>query len=62
MLSMKKDYFNPEDPYYRRKVFTKMHGGVYNTNLVTNVISPKDHTALLDLTKDEIKRNSKDLM
>ena len=50
MHSMKKDYFNPDDPYYRRKIFTRMHGGVYNTNLVTSVISPRDHSALMDLS------------
>ena len=59
---MKKDYFNPKDPFYHRKIFNKMHDGVYDTDLVMGVISPKDHTALLNRTHAEIKRNSKDLM
>jgi len=62
MLNKKKDYFNPEDPYYCRKVFNKMHSGVYNTDLVMSIISPKDHRDMMDRTRDEIKKNSKDLM
>ena len=39
-----------------------MHDGVYATDLVMDIISPKDHTDMLNRTHDEIKMNSKDLM
>ena len=39
-----------------------MHSGVYKTDLVMSIISPKDHRNMMDRTREEIKKNSKDLM
>jgi len=52
---MKKVYFNPGDPYYGRRIFSKMHGQVYDTSKVMNIISPRDHRGLSGKTRDEIK-------
>ena len=58
MLNMKKVYFNPDDPYYRRKEFNKMHQNVYDTKMVMNIISPRDHSGMKGLNNDDIKKSS----
>jgi hypothetical protein len=35
---------------------------VYNTDKVLGVISPRDHSAWLNISREEISRNSKEMM
>ena len=62
LKNRKRNFFNPEDPYFKRKIFSKMHKEVYATQLVLNIISPTNHAALLTSSHEQIKKNSKDLM
>jgi hypothetical protein len=62
MQNKKRNFYNPEDPYFRRKVFNKNCNGVYNTDKVLGIISPRDHTAWLKSSREEITRHSKDTM
>jgi len=39
----KPNVFNPDDPYYRRRVFKKQVAGVYPTEKVVGFIKPKNH-------------------
>ena len=62
MRNRKRNFFNPEDIYYRRKMFSKMHSGVYETDKVLDIISPLDHGDLMTCTHEQIRQNSKELM
>lgn len=62
MQNKKRNFYNPGDPYFKRKLFTKNCNGVYNTDKVLGVISPRDHSAWLNISREEISRNSKEMM
>ena len=62
MESRKRNFFNPQDPYFKRKIFNKNYNSVYNTNKVLSIISPKDHSAWMNQSIDQIKSTSKELM
>ena len=55
LRNRKRNFFNPEDPFFRRKIFNKRHSSVYNTDKVLGIISPTDHSSLLSASHDEIK-------
>ena len=59
---MKRNFFNPEDPYFKRKVFKKHYNGLYQTDKVLDIISPRNHAALMNSSREEIISNSKGLM
>lgn len=62
MQNKKRNFYNPIDPFFKRKVFSKQYGGVYDTDKVLGIISPRDHSAWMTASKEEIKFNSKELM
>ena len=62
MQNKKRNFFNPKDPYFKRKIFDKGCNGVYDTDKVIGIISPRDHTLLLNSSREQIRQNSKDNM
>lgn len=62
MQNKKRNFFNPADPYFKRKVFNKQYDRVYDTDKVLGIISPRDHSAWMSASKEEIQENSRDLM
>ena len=62
LQNKKRNFFNSEDPFFKRKTFTKQMDGVYETSKVLGIISPRDHSAWMNSSREEIKNYSKDNM
>lgn len=62
MQSKKRNFYNPADPFFKRRVFDKQYNGVYDTGKVLGIISPRDHSAWMTSSREEIQANSKELM
>lgn len=62
--SRKRNFLNPDDPFFTRcrGAFRPQVEGVFHTDKVLSVISPKDHTCWLKSTHEKIKTESKELM
>lgn len=59
-MNRRKSYFNQDDPFYKRKVYSKLNNEVYKTEQVLGIISPKNHRNLQNASHLEIKQNSLD--
>lgn len=62
--SRKRNFLNPEDPFFTRcrGAFRPQVDGVFHTEKVLSVISPKDHSRWKKATQERIKSESKELM
>jgi hypothetical protein len=51
LRNRKRNFFNPDDVYYKRKIYSKGLGGVYETEKVMDIIQPLDHSELMNCTE-----------
>lgn len=54
MQNKKRNFYNPADPFFKRRIFDKQYKGVYSTEKVQNIISPRDHSAWMSSSREEI--------
>lgn len=52
LQNKKRNFFNTDDPYFKRKIFLKGVDSVYDTDKVLGILSPKDHTAWANQSKE----------
>ena len=62
MQNKKRNFYNPKDPFFKRRVFDKQYNGVYDTEKVLGIISPRHHSAWMTSSREEIMSHSKELM
>jgi len=54
MKNRKRNLVNPNDPFYTKHYgpYKKQYEGVYKTEKVLGIISPRDHKSLMNQTTD----------
>lgn len=62
LLSKKRSFFNPEDPFYKHTIHSTRNMKRYETKEMLEIISPEDHSVLMKCSSPaKVKANSKAL-